>query len=86
MGEETAVLAHEAVLADAVLGDSVSGNAVLDDVLVAGMVLDAALPGDVAGSDVADVTGMSLRDLDNCDQSRLAATARRLAGPGRDGW
>jgi len=100
MGEETAVLAHEAVLADAILGDSVLGDSVLsdsvlgravlddvlvDDVLADDMVLDAALPGDVVGSDVADVTGMSLRDLDNCDQSRLAAAARRLVGPGRDG-
>ena len=52
----------------------------MDDV-----VLDAVLPGDLVASDVADVTGMSLRELDSCDQSRLAAVARRLVGPGRDG-
>ena len=32
-----------------------------------------------------DVSGMSLRDLDSCDQPRLAAAARRLVNQGRDG-
>jgi uncharacterized protein len=76
---------NQLTLDGAVLGGAVLGGAVLDDVLVDDVVLDAVLPGDVIASDVADVTGMSLRELDSCDQSRLAAAARRLVGPGRDG-
>jgi HEXXH motif-containing protein len=40
----------------------------------------------VLRSGVPDVTGLSLRDLDDSGQSGLAGAARRIAGAGGDGW
>ncbi len=77
---ETTVLPQDgpgsAGLGSAGLGSAGPGSAGLGNVLA----------DDAIRSEVADVTGVPLRDLDDSGAARLADAARRLVAPGRDGW
>ena len=76
-----------AALPGAVLPGAVLPGAVLPGAALPGAVLPgAALRSGVFRSDVADMTGLSLGDLDNLGQPRLAEAARRVVSAGGDGW